>query len=146
MRHDIYHEIGIVQLLDPADKVHADTLTAILDTASMGSAGIAVVVGALTGVDGSNYLTPVLQESDTTVTGDFTTVAAADIAGGFTVINSTAKDQVTQFVGYKGSKRYIRVNLDFTGTGISAALVAAIGIVGHAAVEPVTAPAAVSAT
>jgi hypothetical protein len=66
--------------------------------------------------------------------------------GAFTLVDSTAKDQVTQTVGYTGGKRYIRILFDFTGTGISAALLAAVGIVGIADRKPVTAPAAVAAT
>lgn len=146
MRHEIYHRVGITHLLDPADIAHTTTASAILDTKNMGAAAIAVIVGALTGVDATNYLTPVLQESDTTTGTDFAAVAAADIIGGFSKIDSAAKDQVTQMVGYKGSKRYIRVNLAFTGTGITACLVGVVGLVGYAAIEPVVAPTAVAAT
>jgi hypothetical protein len=143
---DLKSEIALVHLKDPADLAHTDTVTQILDTAGFTGAGISVAVGALTGVDSSNYLTPVLQESATVVGTDFTNVVAGDILGAFTKMDTTSKDQVTQFVGYKGTKRYLRVNLDFTGTGITASLVGAVGVLGKPSVFPATGPAAITAT
>lgn len=143
---DLYHNIGVVNLKDPTDLVHTDTASNLLDLQGFESAAIVVHVAALTGVDGSNYLTPVLQECDTTAAADFTAVAAADIQGGFSKIDSTSEDSVVQVAGYLGAKRYIRVNLDYTGTGITAGVVGVIGIVGGARNNPVTAPTADAAT
>jgi len=143
---DLKNKIGFVHLLDPADISDTDTKSKLLDLAGFESAVIGFQIGAITGVDGSNYLTPKLQESNTTVDGDFTDVAAADIEGAFSVINSTSLDQVIQVVGYKGTKRYVRLFLDYTGTAITAGIVGVFGVVSDARREPVTAPAAVSAT
>jgi len=44
---------------------------------------LSVAVGAITGVDGSNYLTPILQESDTAAGADFADVTSDDIEGAF---------------------------------------------------------------
>jgi hypothetical protein len=103
-------------------------------------------MGTFTGVDGSNYLTITLQESDTVVGTDFTTVAAGDLVGAFTVVNASTKDQTSQMVGYIGSKRYIRVALTYTSTGISASLVAVDAMLMRARRVPPTAPAPVTAT
>jgi hypothetical protein len=143
---DLENRIGPVLLLEPQDLAYTDTASSILDLQGFEGAAIVAVVGALTGVDGSNYLTPTLQESDTTADADFDSVATADIVGGFTKIDSTSEDSVVQTAGYVGTKRYIRVKFDYTGTSISAGIVGAVGIVGNAKTEPVTAPAAVAAT
>lgn len=143
---DLKTKIALVNLLEPQDNTDTDTASSILDTLGFESAVLAVHVGDITGVDGSNYLVPVLQESDTTANADFAEVAAGDIIGGFTKIDSTTEDKVIQYVGYKGTKRYLRVNLDWTGTTVSAAPIAVMGILGDARDEPVTVPAPVSAT
>ena len=77
-----------------------------------------------------------------------TDVATADMQGAFTLIDATSEDVLIQTVGYIGSKRYVRVKLDFTtGTGgISSAPVAVMGLLGSADYYPITAPAAVAAT
>lgn len=137
---------ALVQLLEPTNLVHTNTTSDILDTANFNGAIVAVNVAALTGVDGSNYITLTLEESNTVVGTDFTTVAAGDLVGAFTVINSTAKDSVVQYVGYTGIKRYIRAKITYTGTGISAGVVGVTGILNEGKFEPVTAPAAISAT
>ena len=146
MRRDLKNNIGIVQLLEPQDLVRTNTASKILDVSQFGGAIIEVQIGTITGVDGSNYLTPVLQESDTTTGSDFTTVAAVDVIGAFTVINSTAKDQTVQMVGYRGNKRYIRTNLVYTGSGISAGVIGVSGILGLPSFKPATANAALTAS
>ncbi|MBF0232501.1 MAG: hypothetical protein HQK65_05610 [Desulfamplus sp.] len=146
MRRDLKNNIGIVTLLEAADQADTDVSSALLDTAEMPGAVLAVAIGEITGVAADAYLTPTLQECDTTVGTSFTDVASGDIEGAFTVVNATTKDSTVQYVGYKGSKRYVRVKLDYTGTAITAGIVGVYGIVGRAKEAPVTAPAAVSAT
>lgn len=145
--HDLKNRLAFVQLMDPQDTNDNDDQTSnILDTAGFGSAAIAVLIGAITGVAAGHDVIPVLQESDTTADADFTDVAAANIEGAFTKVDNATKDQTVQVVGYKGSKRYVRVKLDFTGTNITAALFAVLGILGEGPVLPPTAPAAITAT
>ena len=58
-----------------------------------------------------------LQHSDTTTSGDFTTVAAADCIGtNGVVIDDPAEDDVILKIGYSGTKRYVRAFVDTTGT------------------------------
>jgi len=146
MNKDLKTNLGIVDLLSPIDTAGTDAVSLILDCANVESPIINLLSGLFTGVDGSNYLTPILQESDTIVGTSFTAVAAADIQGAFVVINSTSLDNLIQTVQYKGSKRYIRVNLDFTGSGITASLNAVLAIIGNAKYEPVVAPDPITAT
>lgn len=146
MKRDLKNNIGIVLLKEPVDAVHTTVASSLLDTADFSRIEVDAIVGALTGVDGSNYVTPILQESDTTAAADFAAVDTAYIIGGFSQVDSAAKDSVVQRAGYIGHKRYIRVNFVYTGTGITAGIIGAIGIVGHGKAYPVTAPAPVSAT
>lgn len=144
---DLYNNLAPVMLLEAQDLASTDTKSSLLDLAGYEGALIIVQVGALTGVDGSNYLTPTLQECATTADADFTSVAAGNIEGAFTAIDAAAEDSLVQVVGYKGTSRYIRVLLDYTGSGISAGIVGVIGILGKPRHAPVTTPGtAVAAT
>lgn len=135
-----------VVLLEAQDLTHTNTTTALLDCQNFGSAEILLAIGSLTGVDGSNYVTPKLQECDTTVGTSFTDVAAADIDGAFTVVNATTKDSVIQRAAYRGGKRYIRVVLTYTGTAISAGVIGCYGILGRPSLAPIAAQSAVAST
>lgn len=145
---DLYNDIAFVQLLAPVDIATTDTASAWLDTQGFQSAVLEASIGIITTPDANSYITPIAQESDTTVDGDATEVAAADLSGAFTKMDAANEDEVIQRVGYRGNKRYIRVKYDITDAdgGISAALVAVTGILSHGGTRPVTAPAAVAAT
>jgi hypothetical protein len=144
--NELYDSTSVAVLLEAQDLAHTDTATAWIDTQGYNSVEILVTVGALTGVDGDNYLTPVLQHSDTTAASAAAAVDSADIYGAFTKIDATSEDSTVQRVGYCGSKRYVRVNLDYTGTGISAGIVGVLAVVGHAKSEPAAAPTVAAAT
>lgn len=157
---DLYNNLTRVELLKSAAINDTDTKTSLLDTRGFDSALIEVNTGVFTGADADSYVKMFLQESDTTTDGDFTSVAVADMqrsttglddattAGLFAMVDSTSEDEVRFSVGYKGSKRYIRVLLDFTtGTGgVTAANVAVTGILGHPHNSPAPTVAAVAAT
>lgn len=125
MAHSILSKISLppVVLSDVTDKAYTDFKSSWFDMSGYEGAVILVTVGVLTGVDGSNTVLPILYEHDTTADSGATAVAAADIEGAFTLIDSTTKDSVVQAVVYRGSKRYVGVNMDYTGTGISAGYV-----------------------
>lgn len=148
MNRDLKSNIGQVLLLAPQTINDTDTNSSLLDRLGFESAVVTVLCGNFTGVDADSTFLAVLQESDTTVGTDFTDVATADMQGAFTLIDATSEDVLIQTVGYIGSKRYVRVKLDFTtGTGgISSAPVAVMGLLGSADYYPITAPAAVAAT
>ena len=140
----ILERLAFVHLLTAADVAGSSTASKVFDTQEVREPAILVTMGVLTGVGSSNYLTPTLEESDTTTGTDFTAVAAGDQTGTFAKCDSTGKASKTYAAGYKGKKRYIRVNFIFTGT-ITASILAAVGIVGSARVEPAVAPAAITA-
>ena len=146
MNHEIYNDIAHVMLKEPVDAAHTTWKSNILDTQGFESALLLAIIGALTGVDSSNYITLTLEESDTTADADFSTVDSSEVKGAFTVINADDEDQVIQKVGYLGIKRYIRVVGTYTGSSISAGICGVVGLLSHGRVKPVTAPDPVSAT
>lgn len=84
-----------------------------------------------TGTTGDT-MTPKLTESDATGSG-FTTVAAADLLGSVAAVAlNTVK---AEKLGYRGSKRYLKIQL--FGIGTTTALVNAAAILGNPDVAPV---------
>jgi hypothetical protein len=89
----------------------------MIDRQGFESAGFVWGVGVDAALDGSNYWTPSVEESDTTADADFTTVAAADLINNtLAVVDATSEDDTLQLVEYIGSKRYVRIKLTETGT------------------------------
>ncbi|MEM9566293.1 MAG: hypothetical protein AAGA93_26975 [Actinomycetota bacterium] len=100
MHSDIANNIGIVPSIDPQAHT-ASANGAGVDLADFGSAAVVVVAGAIT--DGTHTIT--VEESDDN--SAFTAVAAEDLDGTYTVIDSD-DDGTVQKVGYQGTKRFIR--------------------------------------
>ena len=134
-----------VQLLEPQSIAFTDTASAILDTQNFGSAEIQVHYGTMASVATGEKVIAVLQESDSLAAVGFAAVAAADIDGAFTMVDATSKDSCIQRVAYRGGKRYVRVNLDFTGSAITGP-VSVVGILGQPSVAPIAAQTAKAAT
>lgn len=157
---DIFNNIVPVQLLAAQSINDTDTVTSILDTQGFAKSAIYLAIGNLTGVDADSTLALNLQESDDTVGTNFTAVPVLQMsrdetgldststAGRFGFLNATDEDVKVFKVEYRGTKRYIRAQLDFTtGTGgISAAPVCALGLLTSARHAPQSAPAAITAT
>tara|TARA_R110002051_G_scaffold325869_1_gene432660 strand:+ start:14287 stop:14673 length:387 start_codon:yes stop_codon:yes gene_type:complete len=118
---DLHSKIGLVQALAPA-VVAATATSAAIDLQGFNSAVVAINTGAI--VTAGDFTTK-LQESDTTTSGDFADVAAADLLGTFPA--SLAADSVYK-VGYVGTKRYVRtVTTKNGGTSVAAGIMVVIG-------------------
>lgn len=125
---DIANTIGVVQAVAPA-VLSATTTSAAIDLLGFKSAALVINTGAIAS---AGDFTAKLQESDTTTSGDFTDVAAANLVGTFPA--SLAADSIVK-VGYIGSKRYLRtVITKNSGTSIAAG---AVVIKGRAYKRPV---------
>lgn len=129
----------VVNLLTAASWA-ASSNTLILDRANFQSAAILLALGANSGTafDASNKITPTLKESDSTALASFTAVAAADMLTAPTVIDSNAKASLVQTIEYRGSKRYIL--LDLVEAGIIIIPLTVIGLLGDPTNAPVGAP------
>lgn len=65
-------------------------------------------------INTTNKIACLFEESDDNST--FTTVATTDLIGTLPVIDTVGELSQSYQVGYKGSKRYIRGGLDYSGT------------------------------
>jgi len=144
---DLYHDLAVVNLLEPTALAHTNQNSNILDTSGFEGAMIVAHVGALTGADGSNYTIPTLQESATVVGTDFTAVAAADMITDVITVDGATDDSCVYKWTYLGAKRYLRLRYVTTTAGsYPTGYVSVIGVLGRARHAPVTAPAAITAT
>lgn len=108
--------------LDANDALAADTNGAGVDLKGYEEALIVARVGAAAfTINGTNFLALELEESDDD--SSYTDVAAADIVGGnggsggqFALYDDSAEDDVVTTVAYVGTKRYVRVVANFSGT------------------------------
>ncbi len=144
---DSYNDV-LVQQLAAVAATTADRQSNYIDLSGWDSALFIVNVSALTGVDGSNYLTPTLRSATATPAsaGSYSAVAAGDIVGGFTKIDSTSEDEVTQSCSYTGADRYVQVFLDITGSSISAGYVGVVVVLSRSRKDPASAKTATPGT
>lgn len=111
---DLKDNIAVTVGTSPA-VLTATATSAAIDTLGYESATVYIQTGAIAG---SGDFTPKLQESDTTTSGDFTDVAAANLIGSFI---GTLEADSAYAVGYRGAKRYLRTVLTLnSGTSIAA--------------------------
>lgn len=129
---DTYHDNKAVQALAPAVVAAAVAGTAI-DLAGFDSALFVINTGAIVGAGDFGAK---LQESNTTVDGDFTDVAADDKLG---TIPATLAANSAYRVGYIGSKRKRYVRVAVTKAGGTSIALAASAVLGHPAIAPVAA-------
>lgn len=91
-----------------------------VDTRGYDACTIALVTQTVTDAGTSAGFTFTAQHSDTTVAGDAVAVPAASAVGGTVALTVTADaddDKLIGGIGYKGSKRYVRLNgVGTTGT------------------------------
>lgn len=96
--------------------------SAWVDTRGFDAATIVLVNNTITDAGDANGFTATCQHADDTAAASAAAIAAADSVTGATSIQVTsdaADDVVAGGIGYKGSKRYVRLNVVGT-TGTSA--------------------------
>lgn len=139
--------IGLVPV-----KVTATQLSGKIDLAGFHGASIALMIGAYGDAQsGTVYMEGELQESNDDTT--YTAVADADLlfppgdaartgtaTGTFFQSKTTAADDLSGIytVGYRGSKRYLKVNLRLTGTHTNGTPVAVLMTAGFPDYAPVS--------
>lgn len=139
---DLNSDLKFVKLLDPAT-ITADANSASVDTREHDSAVLVAQVGESGDtLSGSVKLEVEVEESDDN--SAWTDVADADLdapvtgtnTGTIAVIDAAAEDDVVVPVGYRGSKRYVRVVFNLTGTHTNGTPVSAMAVLGHAHRSP----------
>ena len=129
---DIYHDLLVVKTIDPVLGKTTQT-GAEVDLQGFEGALMAAHVGQSGDtLSGSIKMTVSFQESDTTTSGDFANVAAADLLGGANdvVIDDATEDEVIVTRGYLGSKRYVRILVTYAGTHTNGTPISAVVIKG----------------
>lgn len=110
--------------------ISSDTTTAgnIIDLQGFESCEFVFVTGTVTDGD----YTVLIQEGDDSGLSDAAAVADADLLGTEALASFAADtdDNVLSKIGYKGSKRYVRLSIVSTNTS-SGAVVGAVAIKGH---------------
>lgn len=144
MLRDLKNSLAVVHLLDAASQTAGTIKPSLLDTKGFEGAGILINFGAYTIGSGSGVSWK-LREGDTTADGSLSDVAAADYIGTLTGFADNTGDQMSVFVAYKGTKRYITVDIVVSASSTSQ-LMAVDGLLSAARVNPPTAPAAVART
>jgi hypothetical protein len=129
MLRDLYSNIGVAQAIVPAVKsAAADGIT--IDTKGYSSIAFLVTTGAIAS---SGDFGVAIQESDASASG----FAAPDAAFVDSNAPATLAESTTYRLGYRGNKRYVRLQLTKAG-GTSIALAAA-AVLGHPHDLPVAA-------
>lgn len=114
---DLHSNIGVVAAVAPA-VLNASNTSAAIDLAGFEGATVVINTGA---VAGSGNMTPKLQHSDTTTSGDFVDVPAGMLIGEFPAVMEASS---VYKVGYNGDKRYVRTVLTLnSGTSVAAGAV-----------------------
>lgn len=137
---DLHHNVEARRVISPlAIGANATKTGKIIDRAGYGGVEFLISYGAVTTT--GSVVTPVLFEGD--VTGTMTSVADADLLGtellaaltATTPRTSGSTKNVTKKLGYKGGKRYVRLDLVQTGV-TSVGCVAAEALLFNPAIAP----------
>lgn len=138
----LYAGTSFSQMLIPA-VYNTDQNSSSIDLADCDDAVILFDVGnSADTLNGSNTIELEIEESDDDST--FTDVADADLTnyvagtndGTVALINAAAEDSTVIAVGYRGSKRYIRGVVNFTGTHSTGTPIGIVGMRGKLRGQP----------
>jgi hypothetical protein len=110
----------------------------IIDRQGYESVTFAIAAGSLADADATFAV--LVEHGDQSNLSDADDVDDADLLGTETLAGFTfADDNATRKIGYVGGKRYVRLTVTPSNNG-SAALVAAVAILGHPHVSPTSNP------
>lgn len=133
---DIHNNVKVVNVVTPAavgtTGIAGGKLSAAIDRKGYGSIEFVFHSGA--SASAADTITPLVYEAD--ATGDtFTSVANADLLGTEAALTLSAAGQIGK-IGYKGTKRYVKLRL--YGTGTATAIVAATAVLSTPEAAPVS--------
>lgn len=138
MTQDLQNRVKVVKAIDPIVGNNTTEGTGLtVDTKGYESAVLVFHIGVSGDtLSGSVKMLPSVEESDDDST--WTAVAATDLIGStLALIDDAAEDAVVQEAGYRGTKRYIRPLITFTGTHTNGTPISAVAILGHGRHLPV---------
>jgi hypothetical protein len=130
---DLHNNLKLTPAINPAAAITANgtTTSATIDTQGFASLEFSCHSGAIT--DGT--FTGTVYEGDASNMSDEAAVDAADLLGSAPAF-AASDDNVVKKVGYRGSKRYVRIKFVQAGA-TSGGFLAATAVQGHARNAPV---------
>lgn len=136
---DLFNNVHPVRVLSPAAAVTdtAAQVGQVVDRQGYDSLTFLILTGALADADAT--FTTLVEECDTSG-GSYTAVSDDDLLGteasaGFTF----ADDNKTFKIGYRGTKRFVRLTVT-PAANSGNAFIAAVGVLGHPRVAPTANP------
>jgi hypothetical protein len=137
---DLHNNIEVKQALETIVVNNDSEGTGdVVDLAGYEAAELIVDVGESGDtLSGSVYFDLILKEGDASDGSGMTAVAEADVLGDwatggiFATVDAAAEDGAVFHVGYIGSKRYIRLYVDVTGTHTNGTPIGAVVVCGRA--------------
>lgn len=137
MRYDLHNHIKPLRAISPvsvADNTAA--VSQIIDTLNFGSLEFVIAAGSLADADAT--FTVLVEHGDDSSLTDAAAVADDFLLGTEADASFTfAADDSVKKIGYAGNKRYVRLTIT-PANNASAALIAAVAILGHPAILPTT--------
>jgi len=139
----LYNDTKVEQSLKP-QVLNSDTASSAIDMQGFQELMAVVNVGlSADTLNGTNKIYLELQHSDT----DSNYVACADTdivnpvtganTGTFALIDSATEDEMAYITAYKGTKRYLKVNINFEGTHATGTPIGIIALKGAPSAMPV---------
>lgn len=120
----------------------ANTITAAALTTNSSGLGVdlsnysSCVFVVATGTTTDGTWTPAAQESDTDVSTAYTAITATDLDGSFAAFTASRTAGTITEVGYKGTKRYVRLVVTSSGTITTGAVITGFVIKGDPRTKP----------
>lgn len=136
---DLHNKITVAEALETI-VVNNDTegLGSVVDLAGANAAEMIVAVGQSGDtLSGSLKLDLILLHGALADGSDAAAVAAADVLGSwatggiFATVDADGEDGAVYRVGYRGSKRYIQLKIDVTGTHTNGTPCGAVAVLAH---------------
>lgn len=114
-------------------------VSAVVDTLGYESCTFVIATGTLADADATWVVT--VKEGDTTTQGNHTAVADADLIGTEALAGFTfASDGACRKIGYRGSKRYVSIEVDDGTANTGNAPLCVLALLGHPRSHPTSNP------
>lgn len=132
---DLHNHITVRRAISPVS-VSDDTaqVSQIIDRQGFDSLEFAIAIGSV--ADANVTFAVLVEDGDESDLSDNAAVADIDLLGTEALAGfQYDDDDEVRKIGYVGNKRYVRLTITPTGNA-SAALIAAVAILGHASIRP----------
>jgi hypothetical protein len=136
---DLFNNVTVARAIAPVSvSDNTAQVGQIIDRQGFSSLTFAIGVGNVADADAT--FAALVEHGDAANLSDAATAAAGDLLGTAALAGFTfADDNATRKIGYKGTKRYVRLTITPVNNA-SAALFGALAILGHAQLAPTSNP------